>query len=97
MLKQHNQMTRKILRSTLLFLVLISLLSYDYNEKVGPVSKTPNILLVVADDLGYADLGCYGGDIATPNIDRIAEQGIRFSRFHTSPLLRAFKSHVTLR
>jgi len=40
----------------------------------------------VADDLGYADLGCYGGDIETPNIDNLAAQGIRFSRFHTSPL-----------
>lgn len=78
-------MTRKILPSTLLFLVLISLLSYGYFDKEESVLKTPNILLVVADDLGYADLGCYGGDIATPNIDRIAKQGIRFSRFHTSP------------
>ena len=85
MLKQHNQMIRRLLLSTLLLFVLSSLLCYDYNDKERPVSKTPNILLVVADDLGYADLGCYGGDIATPNIDRIAEQGIRFSRFHTSP------------
>ncbi len=46
----------------------------------------PNILLLVADDLGYADLGCYGGDIETPNIDNLAARGIRFSRFHTSPL-----------
>ncbi len=46
----------------------------------------PNILLLVADDLGYADLGCYGGDIETPNIDNLATQGIRFSRFYTSPL-----------
>ena len=46
----------------------------------------PNILLIVADDLGYADLGCYGGDIETPNIDNLATRGIRFSRFHTSPL-----------
>ncbi len=48
--------------------------------------KLPNILLIVADDLGYADLGCYGGDIETPNLDQLANQGIRFSRFHTSPL-----------
>jgi len=48
--------------------------------------KLPNILLLVADDLGYADLGCYGGDIETPNLDRLAGQGVRFSRFHTSPL-----------
>lgn len=46
----------------------------------------PNILLIVADDLGYADIGCYGGDIETPYIDQLAASGIRFSRFHTSPL-----------
>lgn len=45
----------------------------------------PNILLIVADDLGYSDLGCFGGNIRTPNIDRLAFNGIRFSRFHTSP------------
>ena len=49
------------------------------------VSDLPNILLIVADDLGYADLGCYGGDIDTPNLDQLATQGVRFSRFHTAP------------
>lgn len=46
----------------------------------------PNILLIVADDLGYADLGAYGGDIDTPNIDTLAQQGILFTQFHTAPL-----------
>lgn len=46
----------------------------------------PNILILVADDLGYADLGCFGGDIASPNIDSLASNGIRFSRFHTAPM-----------
>jgi len=46
--------------------------------------KRPNILLLVADDLGYADLGSYGGDIETPNIDGLAAEGIRFSNFHTA-------------
>jgi arylsulfatase len=46
----------------------------------------PNILLLVADDLGYADIGCFGGDISTPNIDALASAGIRFSRFHTAPM-----------
>ena len=46
----------------------------------------PNILLIYADDLGYGDLGCYGGDIPTPNIDSIAQTGIRFTQFYvTSP------------
>ena len=48
------------------------------------VSKSPNILLIIADDLGYADLGCYGGDIETPNLDKVAKQGVRFSRFQTA-------------
>lgn len=46
----------------------------------------PNILLLVADDLGYPDLGSYGSDIDTPNLDRLASEGLRFSRFYTSPL-----------
>lgn len=45
----------------------------------------PNILLIVADDLGYADLGSFGSRIRTPNIDRLAKQGIRFTQFHTAP------------
>jgi arylsulfatase A-like enzyme len=45
-----------------------------------------NIVLIVADDLGYGDIGCYGGDIETPNIDDLAYNGIRFSCFHTAPM-----------
>ena len=46
----------------------------------------PSILLIVADDLGYADLGAYGGDIDTPNIDSLAKAGILFTQFHTAPM-----------
>ncbi len=46
----------------------------------------PNILVIVADDLGYADLGVYGSDIRTPNIDALADTGILFTQFHASPL-----------
>jgi arylsulfatase len=51
-----------------------------------PPDTRPNILLIVADDLGYADLGAYGGDIRTPQIDALAREGILFTQFHTSPL-----------
>lgn len=48
---------------------------------------SPNILLLFADDLGYEALGCYGGeDFQTPNLDRLAIQGMRFSRAYTSPV-----------
>lgn len=46
----------------------------------------PNILLLVADDLGYSDLGCYGGEIPTPTLDQLALEGVRFTRFHTAPM-----------
>jgi arylsulfatase len=71
----------------LVVLLLISITSCskrqpEESQKTAP----PNILLIVADDLGYADLGSFGGDIATPNLDELAKSGIRFSRFHTAPL-----------
>ena len=49
-------------------------------EKPAP----PNILLIVADDLGYSDLGCYGGEIATPNLDALARGGLRFTQFYNT-------------
>jgi arylsulfatase len=42
----------------------------------------PNILLIVADDLGYSDLGCYGSEIHTPNLDKLAADGLRFTQFY---------------
>lgn len=42
----------------------------------------PNILLIMADDLGYSDLGCYGSEIATPNLDQLAADGMRFTQFY---------------
>jgi len=55
-----------------------------WGDKLTPVDERPNILLIVADDLGYADLGRYGSDIATPNIDALAVQGVLFTQFHTA-------------
>ncbi len=42
----------------------------------------PNIILIVADDLGFSDLGCYGGEIQTPNLDRLAAEGMRLTQFY---------------
>ena len=67
-------------------LAIIGLTACSGTAEKTSIDTRPNILLLVADDLGYADLGCYGGDIATPNIDGLASSGIRFSRFHTAPM-----------
>lgn len=44
----------------------------------------PNIILIMVDDMGYSDIGCYGGEIETPNIDRLAESGIRYTQFYNT-------------
>ena len=46
--------------------------------------ERPNIVLIMADDLGFSDLGCYGGEIDTPNLDALAAGGLRFSQFYNT-------------
>lgn len=75
--------------------VFLILLIIHINNPANTQTKQnyrPNILLIVADDLGYTDLGCYGGEIKTPNIDRLAKRGIQFTNFHTSPLCAPTRS-----
>jgi arylsulfatase A-like enzyme len=52
----------------------------------SPPAGAPNVLLIVLDDVGYAQLGCYGSDIQTPVLDGLAEAGVRLSNFHTTAL-----------
>jgi arylsulfatase len=51
-----------------------------------PPAGAPNVLIVVLDDTGFAQLGCFGSDIATPNLDRLAARGLRYHRFHVTAL-----------
>jgi len=51
-----------------------------------PPAGAPNVVLVVLDDLGFAQLGCFGSDLATPTIDRLATEGLRYQRFHVTSL-----------
>src|SRR5438045_2432935 len=44
----------------------------------------PNIVLIMSDDMGFSDLGCYGGEINTPNLDRLATGGVRFTQFYNA-------------
>lgn len=52
--------------------------------QAGPEAARPNILLVLADDLGFTDLASYGSEISTPNIDALARQGVRFTNYHSA-------------
>ena len=51
-----------------------------------PPAGSPNVLVVVLDDIGFAQLGCFGSPIETPNIDRLASEGLRYNRFHVTSI-----------
>ncbi len=55
-------------------------------EVTQPPKGAPNIVFIVLDDVGFGQLSCFGGPIETPNIDRLAAGGLRYTNFHTSPL-----------
>ncbi|SKB52801.1 arylsulfatase [Dyadobacter psychrophilus] len=81
-------MIRKSLRllcALITAIFIITLLAWKRQEtNVGQKAKRPNIIVILADDLGYSDLGCYGGEIQTPNIDFLAQNGIRYRQFYNT-------------
>src|SRR4051812_48539492 len=60
-----------------------SLLS-NLGGTASAMAPRPNVVFILADDLGYSDLGCYGGEIATPNLDALAREGMRFTQFYNT-------------
>ncbi len=68
-----------------LFAIILLALAATVQAQGAPErAKRPNVIVILADDLGFSDLGCYGGEIQTPNLDRLAQGGVRFSAFYTS-------------
>ena len=55
-----------------------------YAAGAEPSEKRPNIIVILADDMGFSDLGCYGGEMETPNLNRLAAKGLRFTEFHNT-------------
>ncbi len=55
-------------------------------EPATPPEGSPNIVFIVLDDVGFSDLGCYGSEIATPNIDALAKGGLRYNNFHVTAM-----------
>ena len=58
----------------------------DFDEPAHPVDGSPNVVIIVLDDTGFAQLGCYGSDIDTPHINGLASDGLQFNNFHVTPL-----------
>src|SRR5829696_7781736 len=69
---------------TFLFLMTISLVALPGGGGARAAAERPNVVVILADDLGYSDLGCYGGEIRTPNLDGLAAGGLRFTQFYNT-------------
>lgn len=72
--------------STGLAALLCAVLSVDGIAEMKKLARRPNLVVVVADDMGFSDAGCYGGEIETPNLDRLAAGGLRFSQCYNNSL-----------
>lgn len=93
-----EMIARRFAGAILLFAAGISHFSIAYGADLAPVQTSgalrgttaatvkprPNIIVLVADDWGYTDVGAYGSEIATPNVDALAKQGVKFSNFHVA-------------
>ena len=58
----------------------------DWPKPPTAPEGSPNVLVMLVDDLGFSDLGCFGSEIDTPNIDALAAGGIRYTNFHVNPM-----------
>ena len=70
--------------TTVFFVVFASICFYVTSLTSAHGDKPPNIVLIMADDMGYTDIGCYGSEIKTPVLDSLAKKGIRFTQFYNT-------------
>jgi arylsulfatase A-like enzyme len=65
---------------------ILSLFQANAQSASNKNSNKPNIILIMVDDMGYSDIGPYGGEIETPNLDKLAAEGIKFSEFYNNSI-----------
>jgi arylsulfatase len=79
---EHTKLTRRRFLK-LAGLSVLGIAASAASTRAGGPGR-PNVAIIVADDLGYSDIGCYGGEIETPNLDRLAAGGLRFTQFYNT-------------
>ena len=65
-------------------IAMLSLLTASLLSHAAPAVSKPNVIFILADDMGFSDAGCYGGEIATPNLDSLARGGLRFTQLYNT-------------
>jgi len=74
---------------------LLSALAILLFQVAFAASRPPNVVFILADDLGWSDLGCYGGDLhETPNLDRLAREGVRFTQSYAMPVCSPTRASI---
>lgn len=87
----HSPKDDRLQEPTMRFAFILSLAASAFAAETAP----PNILFIIADDCTHRDLGCYGGHAHTPNIDKLAEQGMRFTQcFQTAPMCSTTRHNI---
>ncbi len=89
-MKRNHRSSLRLLLATLLFTSPF----FIFRASGVGLPVKPNILIIVADDMGFSDIGCYGGEIHTPNLDRMANHGLRFTQFYNTS--RCWASRASL-
>ena len=74
----------RFLRSLGLALIFVGLWSGSFSRAAETAGSRPNVIVIMSDDMGYSDIGCYGGEIHTPNLDKLAADGLRFTQFYNT-------------
>ncbi len=79
-------MCKKSILTGFVFLSIVILAGYKPEKSNVLKAKTsrPNIILILGDDMGYSDIGCYGSEIKTPHLDELAKGGLRYTQFYNS-------------
>ena len=84
-MKSELSVRQRLIRAALLtVLVAFTAASPAATPSNAATGKRPNIVIILADDMGFSDMGCFGGEIKTPNLDSLAKAGVRFTQFYTS-------------
>jgi hypothetical protein len=80
----HDSVARRYFLKASAGAILVMAAAGAFGCARDPATRRPNIVLILADDMGFSDLGSYGSEIPTPNLDRLAAEGLRFTQFYNT-------------
>src|SRR5215510_4499977 len=84
MVNTRKRYCRSLFKLTKQSIIALGLRSFFTLAAVAQPNARPNVVIILVDDMGWSAIGCYGGEIPTPNIDALAAKGVRFTQFYNT-------------